>query len=1018
MKLTKFSIKRPVTIFMFIITILMFGFVSLFKLNIDMLPSFNLPMLMVMTNYQGAGPEEIESLISQPLESVLLTTSNVENIQSVSSEGSSMVMIEFAENTDMDFASLEIREKVDMIKPMLPESASSPMIMKLNPSMMPIMNIGISMKDKDLSSLSSFTNATISPSLERVEGVAKIDSMGAVADEVKIVLNPDKLASFGINQNQLIATIRGENLNIPGGVIKEGDYDLLVRTSSTFKSVDDIKNIPILTTNNEVVHLGNVADVTVAPKEITSYSKINGKDALILAIQKESNANTVKVSQSVNKQIEKLQKEHPDLEITTIFDQAEFINLSLNAVKTNAIVGAILAVIVLLFFLKDLRTTLVMAISIPISIVATFVCMYFSNMTLNVISLGGMALGVGMLVDNSIVVIENISRLKKQGLSSIDASIQGTGEVASAITSSTLTTVSVFLPILFVEGIAATIFKEMALTVTFALICSLIVSFTLVPLLASRLISDSSYSKENKLVNKVKDIYSNVLHWALDNKKYVTLLLVLSLVFGGLSLTKTGFEFFPASDQGIVYIDVILPDGSNLEAVQTLGEEVLDKVDGIKEIETSSISVSDSSSTASISLVLKPKSGRKRSDVEVAKELRNKTKDIAGAKINVKSASSMMSMSTGSPVSITISGHEFETLDKISKDLVNIISKVDGAIDVKSNNERSASEIRVNINKEKAAKYGINTQMIAQLVSQNLKGTTISNFTVEGKTFDITVYNDQSINSTLSSLKNISVFSPTGQKIPISELVEFTRGEGYSSIERKNQSRTMTVGASVNDRSLGDVVSDIEKELKNYKLPDGYTITFGGEVEQMQESFATLGLALVLAIALVYMVMAAQFESLLNPFIIMFTVPLAFVGGILALFIFNISISMPAMIGFVILTGIIVNNGIVLVDLINTLKLNGKSTKDAILIAGPTRLQPILMTTLTTVLGLLPMALGIGEGAEMQLPLAVSVTGGLIFSTLLTLIVVPVVYLKLDEIKSKIYKNKSRRKRRSISKRK
>lgn len=1014
MKLTSFSIKRPVTIFMCIITILMFGFVSLFKLNLDMLPSFNLPMLMVMTNYQGAGPEEIESLISQPLESILLTTSNVENIQSVSSEGSSMVMIEFSESTDMDFASLELREKVDMIKPMLPSSASAPMIMKMNPSMMPIINIGISMKDKDLSALSSFNTTTISPSLERVDGVAKIDSMGGVSDEVKIVLNPDKLASFGINQNQLISTIRGENLNIPGGVIKEGDYDLLVRTSSTFKSVDDIKNIPILTSNNEVVHLGSIAEVTVSPKEITSYSKINGKDALVLAIQKESNANTVKVSQSVNKQIEKLQKEYPQLEITPIFDQAEFINLSLNAVKTNAIVGAILAILVLLFFLKDLRTTLVMAISIPISVVATFVCMYFSNMTLNVISLGGMALGVGMLVDNSIVVIENISRLKKQGLSSIEASIHGTQEVASAITASTLTTVSVFLPILFVEGIAATIFKEMALTVTFALVCSLIVSFTLVPLLASRLISDSSYSKENKLINKIKDFYSSVLHWALDNKKYISLLLVLSLVFGGLSLSKTGFEFFPASDQGTIYIDAELPNGSNLDAVQALGEEVLSKVKNIKEVKTSSISVSDSSSKASITLVLKPLSERKKSDIEIVSELRDKTKHIAGATINVKSSSSMMSMSGGSPISITISGNEFKTLDKISSDLVNIISKVDGAVDVKSNNERNASEVRVNINKEKAAKYGINTQMIAQVVSQNLQGTKVSNFTVEGQTFDVTVYNNQDVNSTLSSLKNISVFSQTGQKVPISELVEFTRGEGYSSIERKNQSRTMTVGASVSDRSLGDVVSDIEKELKNYKLPDGYSISFGGEVEQMQESFATLGLALVLAIALVYMVMAAQFESLLNPFIIMFTVPLAFVGGILALFIFNISLSMPAMIGFVILTGIIVNNGIVLVDLINNLKESGKSTRDAILIAGPTRLQPILMTTLTTVLGLLPMALGIGEGAEMQLPLAVSVTGGLIFSTLLTLVVIPVVYLKLDEIKYNIHKKKSNRKKKSI----
>ncbi|MGL6106898.1 efflux RND transporter permease subunit [Romboutsia sp.] len=1002
MKLTSFSIKRPVTIFMAIITVLMFGVVSFFKLNVDMLPSFNLPMLMVMTQYHGAGPEEIESLVTEPFEGILLTTSNVENINSVSSEGSSMIMLEFQDGTDMDFASIEVREKIDMVKGMLPSGASSPTIIKMNPNMMPIMNLGISMEGKDISNLSTWANNVLTPALKRVDGVATVDLMGASSDEVRIVLNPDKLASFGINSAQLINLIRSENLNTPGGTIKEGDLNILVRASNQFKSIEDIENIFIPTQSGDVVKLKDVADVKLAPKGKASFSKINGKDSLILSVQKESTANTVKLSKAINNELNKLKKSNKDLEITPIFDQAEFINLSLNAVKTNAIIGAILAILVLLFFLKDLKTTLIMAISIPISVIATFVSIYFANMTLNMISLGGMALGIGMLVDNSIVVIENISRLKKLGLSSTDAAIQGTKEVASAITASTLTTICVFLPIVFVEGIAATIFKEMALTVTFALVCSLLVAFTLVPLLASRLITDESFNKENKFVNKLKVKYTNVLEWALMNKLLVGGILVLSIILGGVSLTATGIEFFPTSDQGIVYVDAILPKGTNSQVVNDTGEYVIKKVGKIKDVETTTLSVSESSSTASIMLVLKDSKERDNSDVEIANLVRKKVKDIPGVDIKVNSSGGMMSTGQSAPISITISGHELKTLEKISNKVVEKVSTVKGAIDVKVANEKNAQEIKVVVDKEKAAKYGVTSQMVSQVINQNLQSSTVSSFTVEGKTYDVSIYSDDTSNPTLYNLENINIITQTGQKVPLSQIASLERGEGYHSINRTNQNRSMTISANINGRSLGEVVNDMKEELKDYKLPNGYSISFGGEVAQMNEAFSSLLLALILSIALVYMVMAAQFESLLSPFIIMFTVPLAFVGALLALFIFDIPVSIPAMIGFVVLTGIIVNNGIVLVDLINRLKSEGKSTVDAILIAGPTRLQPILMTTLTTVLGLLPMALGIGEGAELQLPLAVTVTGGLIFSTVLTLVVVPVVYYTFDRIKTKM----------------
>ena len=703
MKITSFSIKRPVTIFMAIITILMFGVVSFFKLNVDMLPSFNLPMLMVVTSYPGAGPSEIESIITDPFESILLTTTNIENINSVSSEGSSMIMLEFKEDTDMDFASIEVREKIDMIKPLLPSEASAPTVMKMNPNMMPIMNFGISVEGKDLSQLSSYANDVLAPALKRVNGVAKVDLTGTSFDEVKIILNPDKLASFGINESALLNIIRSENMDIPGGTIKEGDYDVLVRTSNKFKSINDIKNIFIPTQSGDVVQLKDIANVSLAPKEKTSFSKINGKDSLIVSIQKESTANSVKVSARINDAINKLQKENKSLSVVPLFDQAEFINLSLNAVKTNAIIGAILAILIILFFLKDIKTTLIMALSIPISIISTFVLMYFTNMTLNMISLGGIALGIRMLVDNSIVVIENISRLKKNGLSSIDCAIYGTKEVASAITASTLTTICVFLPIVFVDGIAATIFKEMALTVTFSLISSLLVAFTLVPLLASRLINDNSFKSENKLVLKLKDTYSNILAFSLNNKKYILGILIFSIVLGVFSFTQSGIEFFPTTDQGIVYVDVTSPKGSSTDVINSNGENVIEKIGKIKEVKTTSLSVSDSDSTATIMLVLDDIDNRDKSDSDIVSIVREKVKDIPGVEINVNSANSMMTSSmSSSPISITVSGNEFETLEKISNDIIDKISKVEGAIDIKLNNEKSSQEINIKVDKTKS----------------------------------------------------------------------------------------------------------------------------------------------------------------------------------------------------------------------------------------------------------------------------------------------------------------------------
>lgn len=996
MNIPKFSIKRPVTIFMGILVVLMFGVVSYSKLNLDLLPAIDLPMLMISTGQEAAGPEEIESAITNPMESVLATVSNVKNIRSVSSEGNSMIMVEFEEGTDMDFASLEVREKIDLIKNLLPSDIRSPLIMKMNPSMLPIMNFGVSYEGYDLSQLSTWANTTLKPILEKIDGVAQVDIQGGVEDQIQIVVDPNKLATYSINMNSIIMSIKSQQQNLPIGSINEGNYQLLVRTYNPIYSIEDIKNITVNAQNGEVLKVGDLAKVELAKDRGNSYSKINGEEALILSVQKESTANTVEVTKKIHSEIDKLKGKNKQFNAIKVLDQGEFIEFAVDSVKTNAIIGALLAIIILLLFLKDIRTTLIMAISIPISLISTFVLIYFGGLTLNMISLGGMAIGVGMLVDNSIVVIENIYRHKKMGLSNIEAAIKGTSQVALAISASTLTTICVFLPIVFVEGMAADIFKEMALTVTFSLLSSLMVAFTIVPLLSAKLINEKSLKKDNKLVSKLVLKYKNLLRWSLNSKKTVIGILLVTISIGAISLYGSSTEFFPTVEQGVVSVSIKAPKGSNELSTKEVTDETILKLKGVTEVQT--IAVMGNKDNTTIHLMLKSNKGI--SDKEVANKVRNKVKDIAGAKIEVTAAS--MGMSTGAPVQLNISGDNLETLDKLSKELVTKMSKIQGVTDVKASNEKSADELRIRIDKDKAASYGLTPIQVAQSAQAIFTGMDIGNVTLDNTKYTLRISAEESANPTVSSLNNIIIYSPKGAKIPLKDVAIVERGRGYTEIQRNNQSRVVTISSNLEGISLGDAVNRIDKVVSKIDLPDGYKIQHTGEAEQMKDAFKQLMLALLLAIALVYMVMAAQFESLINPLVIMFTVPIAFVGAIVLLFLTKTAISMPTMIGLVMLTGIIVNNGIVLVDFINQYRKEGYSTREAIMESSPTRLQPILMTTLTTVFGLIPMAVGIGKGTEIQIPLALSVIGGLTFGTILTLFIVPVIYEGIDIIKVKI----------------
>lgn len=1011
MKISEMSIRRPVATLMMVFMILILGFVSFTRLNVDLLPNINLPIAVVSTGYPGAGPQEVETIVTRNLENVLATVSNVKSIRSVSSEGSSLVIVEFTGGTNMDFATLEMRERIDLVRGMLPDAVSSPMVLKLDPNRMPIMSFGISQEGQDTGRLMLWIEEVVRPRLERLDGVASVSISGGYQQEIQVIADPERLAAGGLSLMQLVNAIRMENINLPGGIIGDGKYDLLIRTTGEFSSVDDIRNIPVISPAGTVFLLKDLAQIREDVQDSQRYSRINGQDSLTLSVQKESTANTVRVAERVNREIRAIARSHAGIELVTILDQSEFINKSIASVGRNAIFGGILAVIVLLLFLKNISPTVVIGASIPISIIATFIMVFFANVTLNMISLGGLALGVGMLVDNSIVVLENIYRMRQEGKDRVEAARLGSGQVSMAIVASTLTSICVFLPIVFTQGIAAQIFKEMALTVTFSLLASLLVALTLVPMLASKLIRNENFGKKNKTLDAVGTGYRHVLSWALDHRKII--LLVTLLAFSGslIALPRIGTEFMPATDQGQITISVRMPRGTRFAETAAVVAQVEAVAAAIPETAAVSASIGDSQmrigaspsrDRGSVTLVLKSLGVRNRSTEEIGDELRERLR-IPGAEIRVDTGGMMFGGGGGgmssAPIAIDIQGENIEVLKSIAAHVLETVASVPGTREAALNYEEGAPELRILPDRQRAAQFGLNTAQISAAVQTALQGTVASRYKVDGRELDIRVMVPNRSQKTIQDIESMMLASPLGTLVPLYAVADFEYASGPVQINRTDQARVLTVTSAIRGRALGSVVQDIQNRMADYPLPEGYTLFYGGENQQLMETFGDLILAMILGVVLVYMVMAAQFESLVHPFVIMAAVPLGFTGALAGLLLAGVSLSVPAVLGMIVLAGIVVNNGIVLVDYMNILRREGgASRRESILQAGTIRLRPILMTTMTTVLALVPLALGIGEGAELQLPLAVSIIGGLTLSTLLTLVVIPVLYTLTDDL--------------------
>lgn len=1123
MKLSEYSVKKPITVLMAVLMLLLIGLFSLSKLSLELLPDINLPYAAVLTSYEGANPYEVEEDVTKKVEASLMGVSNFKEISSTSSEHFSIVIVEFTQNTNMDTAFLDMRERLDMID--FNDGVGNPSIMKFDPSMMPVMVATISRDfgvddDQELILTSEWIKSELYTKLESVEGVASISLNGASDTVIQINLNAESLAEYGLTEDEVLNTIENQNIEGLIGVTPDGEQIKMLYVGDNIEGLTELGLVPVHY-DEEIIRLEDIADEIKFVNESTdSYTKVNGKDAVTIAFFKQSDIGITDVASNIeNKLIELTNVEGIDSEYEVTMNQADYIEDSVGSITTNLLIGAAVAVLILFLFLRDIRPTLTVALSIPISVVGAFLLMYFSNVTLNMISMGGLALGIGMLVDNSIVVIENIYRLLGEGYDKKTAAIEGAKQVGVAITASTLTTVMVFIPILFIENMVADIFVSMALTVTYSLLASLVIALTMVPSISAKILT--SREKKDFKQGSIYKGYRKTLDFLLKRKIWllvgVLLVFVLSIGFG----VSKGFEMMPASDEGQINVTLEMEKGTSHEKTVEVTDLVIDSIEDIPEIDLLSAEVGGgslmfmggSSDSASITVLLHD--DRSRSSFDVADEIIERYNAIDFTKLEVASeediynfqaSSSSQSMGGGmlfgGGVEISVKGEDLYKMEQVANDIVKLLESVEGTTDYSNGIQRTSDVVRLEVNKDNGIEVGIteqdvitaieifydslgfslmsetNTGLIVpvngvqydiKLPAQEFNMTEISaidflsmiqvfdaevsaviqdelenddfilympniQFFDEAKTIPNPGYNAMYPEGALLINQSLrydevskDIYAVTMEQImagedtdaKLSELVKTAiydgntedsivnvdpSATGFASIYRDGKSRVLSVSASIKQGyRQSDIDTQVEELLNEYQDSEYETnysnITIQIE-DELMDTVTDIGIAVIVAVVLVYMIMAIQFQSLVYPLIVLVTVPLAFTGAFLSLVILDMPISIPAMIGLIVLTGIIVNNGIVLIDYINHRREEGMSVKEAIYDGGQTRLRPIFMTALTTSLALFPMALGFGEGGELLQPLAITAIGGLLYATILTLWVVPALYQLLTKEKN------------------
>lgn len=1023
MDLTKISIKKPVTVFMAMCLVFILGAVSISQMKMALTPDVEIPVALVMTQYTGAGPEEVESLVTETIEGAVAGVENVDSVSSTSSEGVSMVVVEFNYGTDIDKAVNSIRDKISMVESMLPDDADSPTILKLDMNSMPVANIVLASESMDENELKAFAEDTIQSRIERQPGVASVDVFGGSEKEIKIEIDPERLEGLGLDMSSIAQILKAENTNQSGGNIEYGEKSLTISSKLKMQSIDDVKKTPIRLSGGAVVKLQDIAEITESEKKVESISRYNGEKCVSLSVTKASDGNTVEVVNAVKKEVEKISKEYSNITAKVVNESGSIIEDSIHNVISNIFIGAVLSILVLFIFLKNIGLTGIIAVSMPLSIIGTFVLLYFSGTTLNMVSLGGLSIGVGMLVDNSVVVLENIYRYRTaEGYGKVKGTYRGTKEVALSVAASTLTTVVVFLPFIFVSGMVVKLMVDLALAVVFSLLMSFAVAVTVVPMLSANYVNNMHRNRApkalgfintlldlfDKFIKKLDYIYGKALNWALRHKKRTLLSVICIFIFSLTLIPSIGVDLMPPSDEGTFTVTMKAPKGSKLEVVNDLSLKVEEILEKIPEMKSMTVSMSGSSSgmgfmgsgneQSSISCELVDKTERSKSTDQIVEEVRNLTKGIAGADITVSVSSNMASM-MGGGVTVEIHGDDLDTLQEISEEIKRQVADVEGTRQITSSLEQQDKQVALKIDKDKIRQYGLTGSQVASQVRNIISGNTATTLKTNGTEMDIRIVYPEETVTTLTNLGDITISTGTGTYIPLSSIAEIVMDDVPSSITRSDQTRYVTVTADVFGRPSGSVGNEIQNILNQMSFPDGYTVTLGGTNEMMNEAFSSLGLVIVLAIVLVYIVMASQFESLINPFIIMFTIPLAFTGALLLLFVGGESLNMMGLIGCLVLVGIVVNNGIVLVDYTNILReRDGYGLEEAVSKACPTRLRPILMTALTTIFGQFPIIFSNGANSETLRSMGLVIAGGLTTSTFLTLFVVPLLYIYFDKI--------------------
>jgi hydrophobic/amphiphilic exporter-1 (mainly G- bacteria), HAE1 family len=1028
--------------FMISAVITLLGVISLTRLPVDLMPEFEQPQLNVRTSYPGVGPLEIEELITRPMEQAVSAVPGITRVESSSSEGNSQIRLNFDWGSDLSEATDEVRTRVDRMRNRLPEDADPPTIFKFDSNQLPVAQIGIE-GEYDPVTLREIAQNEIAPRFERVDGVAAVTVNGGVRREIHVDLTKEKITALNLSVTQVVAGLRQENQNTPLGEIFQGDSTFLVRSQGQFQSIEDIKNVVVLTRDGVPVYLRDIAEVTDTTEQRRSFMRINGKPGVQIQVQKQSGKNTVAVADLVRAEVERVNREVPGIKMTITQDNSVFIKRAIDNVKEHALVGGVLVVLIIFAFLRDVRSTFIVCTSIPVSVVGTFALLYFGGFTLNTMTFGGLALGIGMIVDAAIVVLENTHRHLHMGKDRMTAAIEGSEEVWSAILASTLTHIAVFIPLLFLSGTASIMFTQLSVVVMFSLAMSLFVAVTIVPVLCSRWLKTPDeeaqatgvmakfYRLSERFLEKMDESYGRAIHLALNHRPTVIASAAALVVAAVLLYPLVSVELMPQTDEGEVNINAELAVGTRIERTE---EALLRLEDLIRERVPEAVAIMTSGGgggnnwqtgggqthRGQIRLILVPRGERTRTNEEIAFALRRELQGLPGVAVRANPAGGnnqiMRFLSGGggnnnggsSRLQVEIRGHDLDDARRVAQEVRTVMENTPGVADVNIGREEGRPEIAVRVDRPKAAMLGMSVGSVATTIQTNVAGTTAAQFRERGNEYPVVVRLREADREEISDVGDVLLSTPTGQVVPAKNVLAVNREAGPVQIDRQNMERITRVNAET-EVPISEAVGAVQERLPQVRVPPDFAVGFGPELEEQARSFAQLRLVLILAVLLVYAVMASQYESLRDPFIIMFSVPVAAIGVVLSLLLTGSSFSMQAYIGIIMLAGIVVSNAILLVDYINTLRRrDGLPIREAVELGGRTRLRPILMTSIATMLGLVPMAIGVGEGGELQAPLARVVVGGLLTSTLVTLVLVPAVYTLFEEGWSGIFRKSAK----------